>query len=533
MSGEVKGGGAERGMMRAAGLISGLTLVSRVLGLVREQVFAALLGAGMHADAFQIAFRIPNLLRDLFAEGALSAAFVPTYAAALARGGPEEAHRLARRLVSALGVLLAILVTLGIAFAGPIVELLAPGYGGVAGKTELTVMLTRVMMPFLPLVSLAAVAMGMLNAQERFGAPALAPAMFNVVSVTWGFGLWLLGFDARAVVVGWAIGTLLGGLAQLVAQLPSLRRDGFRLGWDWAPRDPGLLRIAALMGPATVGLAAVQINIFISSRFASHEPGAVSWLMYAFRVLYLPIGIFGVALGTVAAVGLARSAAVDDGEGMRRTLRRALRMLLFLSVPATAGLWALGVPVVRLLFERGRFGAHDTEGTAAALAYYSTGLVAYTGVKVLAPAFYALGRPRVPLLGSALAVATNLLVILALQPRFGFRMVALGTALGSLLNAALLVLAFERRVGGLRRQGLLAGALRMSAAAGAMAAACLLLARALESAVGSQGLPAQLVTGLVPVVVGVVLYGVFSRLLGVPEVDALLQLVRRRGSAPA
>jgi len=521
-------------MMRAAGLISGLTLVSRVLGLVREQVFAALLGAGMHADAFNIAFRIPNLLRDLFAEGALSAAFLPTYAAALARGGHEEAHRLARRLISALGVLLAALVAAGVLFAGPIVEVLAPGYGDVAGKTELTILLTRVMMPFLPLVSLAAVAMGMLNAQERFGAPAFAPAMFNVVSVTWGFGLWLLGFDARAVAVGWAIGTLLGGLAQLVAQLPSLRRDGFRFGWDWAPRDPGLLRIAALMGPATIGLAAVQINIFISSRFASHEPGAVSWLMYAFRILYLPIGVFGVALGTVAAAGLARSAAAGDAEGMRQTLRRALRMLLFLSVPATAGLWALGVPVVRLLFERGRFGGHDTDGTAAALAYYSLGLVAYTGVKVLAPAFYALGSPRVPLLGSALAVATNLAVILALHGRYGFRMVALGTALGSLLNAAALVLAFERRVGGLRGQGLLAAALRMSAAAAGMAAGCHLAARGLETVVGSHGLSAQLVTGLLPVVLGVVLYGALARLLGVPEIDTLLQLLRRRrGAAPA
>ena len=202
-------------------------------------------------------------------------------------------------------------------------------------------------------------------------------------------------------------------------QVPSLRRLGWRFRPEWAPRDPGLLRMARLMAPATVGLAAVQVNIFISSRYASEQSGAVSWLDYAFRLLYLPIGLFGVALGTIATAGLARRAAEGDMDGLRNTLRQSLSMLAYLTVPATVGLMVLGVPVVRLLYERGRFTPADTQGTAAALFLYSFGLVGYTGVKVLAPAFYALGRPRVPLLASVSAVATNLVVIWAFHAPAG------------------------------------------------------------------------------------------------------------------
>jgi putative peptidoglycan lipid II flippase len=532
LSGDVKDEPASersgRFMVRAAGLISGLTALSRLLGLVREQVFAALLGAGPHADAYQIAFRIPNLLRDLFAEGALSAAFVPTYAAALAQGGREAGHRLARRILTLLGAVLALVLLLGFIGAPWIVDALAPGYERIAGKTELTILLSRVMLPFLPLVSCAAVAMGMLNAQEKYGGPAAAPAMFNVVTIAWGVLLWLLGFDPVTVALGWSIGTVLGGLAQLGIQLPALRKEGFRFRPEWAPRDPGIRRVAALMAPATLGLAAVQFNIFISSRFASHEPGAVSWLTYAFRILYLPIGVFGVALGTIAATGLAKSAATGDIEGLRRTLRQALRMLGFLSIPATVGLGVLAVPIVRLLYERGVFGAADTAATAVALGYYAIGLVAYTGVKVLAPAFYALDSPRIPLLGSALAVGTNLLTILLLYDRLGFRGVALGTSLGSLINAAVLLVSFERRVGGLQVMTLLAAGARMAAAAAGMGVVAHYALAALEGALGTRGLRAQLATGLLPVGLGLAAYAGFCRLLRVSELDLVATALRRR-----
>jgi putative peptidoglycan lipid II flippase len=513
---------------RAAGLVSGLTLVSRVLGLVREMVFTALIGAGFYSDAFRIAFRIPNLLRDLFAEGALSAAFIPTYARALAQGGPEAAHRLANRILGVLAVLLGVLVLLGIAFADPLVGLLAPGFEKVPGKAELTVLLTRVMMPFLPLVSFAAVAMGMLNAEERFGMPALAPALFNVVTIAWGVGLWTSGVPLHQVVLGWSIGTLTGGLAQFLVQVPALRRRGWRFRPQWAPRDPGLRQVARLMAPATVGLAAVQVNILVNSIFASRQPHAVSWLDVSFRLLYLPIGLFGVALGTIATAGLARRAAADDMEGLRTTLRQSLSMLAYLTIPASVGLMVLCVPVVRLLYERGKFTPADTEGTATALFFYSFGLVGYTGVKVLAPAFYALHRPRVPLLASALAVLTNLTVVLVFFPSIAFRAIAIGTALGSLLNAALLGVAFEWRFGGLRAPGFLARVGRMAAAAAVMAAGAGLLARATERALGTQGLIARLAAGLGPVAAGVALYVVLTRVLGVPEARTIGSLLARQ-----
>jgi putative peptidoglycan lipid II flippase len=506
-------------MLRAASLVSGLTMLSRLLGLVREQVFAALLGAGLQADAFQIAYRIPNLLRDLFAEGALSAAFVPTYAATLHQQGREQAFRLAARLVSLLSAALGSVILLGYLAAGPLVELLAPGYGQIAGKAELTESLTRVMLPFLPVVSFAAVAMGMLNAEERYGAPALAPSMFNVVAIVIGVGLALAGAPPERAVLGWAIGTVLGGLAQLVVQLPPLFKSGFRLHWEWKPWDPGIARIAALMAPATIGLAAVELNLLINSRFASAEPGAVSWLTFAFRILYLPIGIFGVALGTIATTGLARSAARGDSAAMAATLVRGLKLLLFLCIPAALGLIAVGRPIVRLIYERGRFTSADTEGTATAVAFYAIGLVAYTGIKVVAPAFYALDRARVPLLGSALAVITNLLVILWLHPLLGFRAVALGTSLGSIVQVAVLLIVFQRSIGGVLGQGLASSALKMLVAASLMAAAAYATARSLDSA---------LAAGLVPVVVGVATYALACRLLRVKELDELIGALRVR-----
>jgi putative peptidoglycan lipid II flippase len=520
-----------RQIAKAAGLVSAMTLVSRVLGLVREQVFAALLGAGYHSDAFRIAFRIPNLLRDLFAEGALSAAFVPTYARARQEGGSEAALRLANRVLSFVAAALGVLVVLGIVFAWPIVSTIAPGFDDAPGKAELTVSLTRVMMPFLPLVSFAAVAMGVLNAEGRFAIPALSPALFNAVAIAWAGVLWAMGLGIDQVVMGWAAGTLAGGLAQFLVQGPSLGRRGWRPRPEWAPNDPGLAQIGRLMAPATIGLAAVQVNIFISSRFASHEPGAVSWLDFAFRLLYLPIGLFGVAIGTVATAGLARKAAEADLEGLRQTLARSLSMLAFLTLPATAGLIALSVPVIRLLYERGRFTPDDTQATAAALVWYAWGLVGYTGVKVLAPAFYALGQPRLPLAASLLAVVTNLTVILVGHGSFGYRAIALGTALGSILNASLLVAAFERRVGGLRGRGLGWPLLKMAGAALAMGLVARGLASWIEAAVGASGLPAQLATGLLPVIAGVLLYFAVARALGVGEAAAVIGLVTRRGRA--
>jgi putative peptidoglycan lipid II flippase len=512
---------------RSAGLISVLTMFSRVFGLAREQVFAALLGAGAQAEAFQVAFRIPNLLRDLFAEGALSAAFVPTYARAMTEG-MDRAHRLSSRLLTVLAVVLGAIVMVGMVLTRPLVFLMASGFENEPGKTELTVLLTRIMLPFLPVVSFAAVAMGVLNARQKFGPPAAAPAVFNMVAIACGAILWALGLSPTTVAIGWAVGTLLGGIAQFAIQLPPLFRTGWRFRPEFAPADPGIRAIARLMTPATVGLGAVQVNIFVSTMFASHEPGAVAWLQYAFRILYVPIGIFGVALGTIATTGFALRVAANDMEGVRRTLRESLRMLAFLTVPATAGLMVLAVPIVRLLFERGAFKPADTHATAVVLTLYAVGLVSYTGVKVLAPAFYALGAPRIPVISSASAVATNLAVILLLHGVIGYRSIALGTSLGSLAQAGILAAALQARVGGMRGHGLGVAAAKMAAAAAVMSGGAWGMWRLIERAVGTRGLAAQLLTCLVPIGVAVVVYVATAWVLRLPEPAALVDSIGRR-----
>jgi putative peptidoglycan lipid II flippase len=280
-------------------LVSAATMLSRVLGLVREQLFAALLGATAFADAFVVAFRIPNLLRDLFAEGALSAAFVPTFAEHLKRSR-EAAFRLGSVVVGTLALVAGLITLLGIVFAPELVAAMAPGFDQVPGKVELTVVCTRVMFPFLPMVALAAVAMGGLNAQERYGPPALASAMFNVVAIVFGLALVAFGVKAEAAAIGWSIGTLLGGAAQLLVQVPALKRTGFSFRPRLDFRDPGLRRILRLMAPATIGLAATQTNIFVNTIFVSQVPGGAAWLNYAFRLMQLPIGVFGVAVATIA-----------------------------------------------------------------------------------------------------------------------------------------------------------------------------------------------------------------------------------------
>src|SRR5690606_27390121 len=334
------------------------------------------------------------------------------------------------------------LTLLGMLFAPWLVDAMAPGFAGVEGKREITVLCTRIMFPFLPLVSLAAVTMGQLNAQERFGPPAFASALFNVVAIVGGAFRSVAGAHDEQAVIGWSVFTLLGGAAQLLVQVPAARALGhrFRLLLDFA--DPGLRRIARLMGPATVGLAATQVNLFVNTIFASQVEGAPAWLSYAFRLMQLPIGVFGVAVATIATAGLARRAAERDLEGMRQTLGQGLRLVAFLTVPAMFGLIALREPIVRLLFQHGRFLAEDTVATAWATLGYAVGLYAYAGVKVVAPAFYALDRARLPLYASVSAVAANIAFNVLFFPVLSFRGLALGTSIAATLNFAVLLLAF-------------------------------------------------------------------------------------------
>lgn len=517
-------------LIRTAGLISAATMLSRLLGLVREQLFAALLGASMFADAFIVAFRIPNLLRDLFAEGALSQAFVPTFKSSLKRGGTQAAYLLGNRVAGTLLSVIAILTIVAAAGAPEIVQSMAGEFSETSGKFDLTVLLTRIMLPFLAMVSLAAVAMGMLNAQDRYATPALAPAIFNVVCIAIGLTLWGLGLDGRKVAIGWAIGTLLGGAAQLVIQIPSLWRQGWRprLGLDLMLRDPEVRRVAALMVPAIAGLAAVQVNVFVNTIFATQEAGAAAWLNYAFRFLQLPIGVFGVAIATVSTTRYADAAADGNRARMAEQLAEGLRLVAFLTVPATVGLVVLGEPIIQLIYQHGRFGSTDTRATVAALDLYSLGLVAYAAVKVVAPSFYAVGLSRLPMLASIGAVAGNLLINVFLHPIYGYKVLALGTAIAATLNFGILYVAFHRRVAPIANRALLGHFLRVSVAAGVMGAATWACHAGLAAMMDPRHLLARFVLALAPVVIGVAVYAVGARALGIPELEHYLRRLARR-----
>lgn len=433
--------------LRSSGSVSVAVALSRVLGLVRMSLFSRLLGAGALADAYAVAFRIPNLLRDLFAEGALSSAFVPTFTAAVINDGEEQAYRLADLTFAALLILTGGLSLLGIVFADEVVLAITDGWD--AAKVAQTAALTRIMMPILALVSLGAVWMGMLNARGRFREPAYAPAIFNVVSIVVGLGIWIAGAAGSQAVLAWSVGTLVAGVAQTLSQMPALWRLGYRprLRLRGLTAHPGIRRIVRLMLPALVGVAAVQLNVFINTRFAaSLGDGPVAQIEYAFRVFFLPIGVFGVALATVTTTRVSEDAARGDLSGLAERMREGASAVWLLTSASSIGLVLLADPVIALLYEGGRFTAADTEAVAMILRAYMLGLLPYSMVKLFAPAFYSLDRPRVPLIASVSAVAVNLTFNALTYRQLGAPGLALGTSLAALVNLTILRLAFRRVV---------------------------------------------------------------------------------------
>jgi putative peptidoglycan lipid II flippase len=521
-------------LARSAGLIGAATMASRILGLVREQVMAYLFGAGNAVDAFNVAFRIPNLVRDLFAEGAMSAAFVPTFTKYLARDGKPAAWRLGSNVLNALLVVTLVLVVLGIVFAEPLVRVLAGGYAAVPGKFELTVELTRVMLPFLTMVALAAACMGMLNSLDRYFVPAVAPALFNVASIVTTVAavpvmMWM-GFPT---IYAMALGVVAGGFAQLVVQWPALGREGFRHRAVLDPAEPGLRQVLLLMGPGTLGLAATQVNVFVNTWLATGEgTGAVSWLGYAFRLMYLPLGIFGVSIATASLPGIARRAAAGDLVGMRDTVSSSLAMMLTLNVPATVGLIVLAHPIVALLFERGRFTPADTAATAGALVAYAVGLTGYSVVKIASPTFYALGESRTPVLVSVLSVLTNVALNVMFVRQFGYRGLALGTSLTALLNAGLLLLLLRRRLGGLHFRHLAGVLTRVALASAGMGVAAWGLDTLLHVWMAGSGLAVQILRVGLTIAGAMLALGILLKVLRVTEFTDVVESIVGRFRRP-
>lgn len=426
-------------------------MASRVLGVARESMFSRLFGANWLTDAYIVAFRIPNLMRDLFAEGALSSAFVPTFAEALHKEGKERAFRLGNLIFTGVLLVTGLITLAGIVFAGEISSAMAAGFRGHAESYEAARWLARLMMPMLTVVSLSAVLMGMLNAQKIFGPPALAPALFNLGSIAVGGGIFLAGLGGKAAMTVWALGTLLGAVAQGAWQVPALWRQGWRpaLVLGGLTTNPAVRRVLRLMLPAVLGMAAVQFNIFINTYFALRlGAGPQTHLTYAFRLFYLPIGLFGVALGTVTTSRVADEAARGDLAALGRRTSDGAMAVWLLALPSAIGLVLLAEPIVVLLYQGLAFTAADTAATVPVVRAYMLGVVPYSLVKVYVPAFYSLDRPRLAMFASLAAVAANVLWNALTHETLGAAGIAFGTTVAALVNFAVLRAAFGRLVPG-------------------------------------------------------------------------------------
>jgi putative peptidoglycan lipid II flippase len=477
---EAPAGPTKRSSKRSAAVVGISVMGSRLMGVVREQVFAFMFGTTMFADAFIAAFRIPNLLRDLFAEGALSTAFTTTFTKTWEKEGEASAWHLARLVLSTLTLVLGLICIAGVIFAPQVVYLVGGGFENVPGKFELTVRMTQLLFPFILFVSLAAAVMGMLNARHVFGIPASASTVFNIVSVISGVILacvfepqtnWLHPHFGEKAVFGWCFGVLLGGLAQLAIQLPSLWHIGLNFAGKLNFRDSGLRTVMILMVPSAIAGSAVQVNVMVNGQFASHIPGAMSWLYYAFRLVQLPIGIFGVAIATVTLPAVARQHALDDLKAFGKTVEEALRFGFYLTLPASVGLAVIAQPVIQLIYEHGTFTAASTAQTALALQAYTIGLAGYSGIKILVPCFYAMQPPRfesrpessfwssfshfvmnvvlfTPARVSLIGIALNLVLCFVLYYYLGLGHVGLALTTGfvAVLNFLQLVYAIQKKI---------------------------------------------------------------------------------------
>jgi putative peptidoglycan lipid II flippase len=516
---------------KAAGIIGIAVMCSRLLGLAREQIFAALFGGGGAMDAFTAAFRIPNLLRDLFAEGALSTAFVTTFSKTIARGGDDAAWRLANKVATLTAVVLGVLCVAGMVFSPELVATLAPGFG--PEKAALTAQLTRIMFPFILLVSLAALIMGMLNSKSIFGMPAMASSFFNLGSIVGGviFGFWIDPEFGPRALLGLGAATVLGGALQLAVQLPSLARLGYRFRPDFGWRDAGVKAILLLMGPSVIAASTTQFNVLVNSMFASTlGDGPIFWLSIAFRLMQLPLGLFGVALGTVTLPLLSRLVVAGQMTAFRAELARAMRLGLLLTIPSTAGLIMLAEPIISVLYQHGKFSAYQAAQAAGALRFYAIGLAGYAALKVLVNAFYALERRKTPMIVSFAAVGLNLLFnwIFTFRLGWGYRGLAFSTGCIATFNFLLLYALMRRHLHGLESRRLLVMLGKVVTAALALVAVCGASSHWLLADWETQAFLSKLGALLGTVIVGALVFAGCGTALHIEELKDLQGALKRR-----
>lgn len=539
---------------KSAGIVSIAVMFSRVLGLVREQVFAYYFGAGFLMDAYIVAFRIPNVLRDLFAEGALSAAFVKVFTDYQINKGEKAAWKLASLVLNALVVVLSVITLLGIILTPYILPLLVEFS---PEKTALAVTMTQIMFPFILLVAMAALAMGVLNTKGVFGVPASASTVFNITSILFGLsiafwlsgGSWISSTDKNAIpsissqwaIIGMSIGTLIGGGAQFLMQIPSLFKVGFRFSPLLSFTDEGVKQVMRLMAPAILGTSAVQINVLINTAFVSQFEGAQGWLNYAFRLMQFPIGLFGVAIGTASVPVLSKMASEGKLKDFRDTLSSSLKLVFLMTLPSACGLIVLGEPIIRLIYERGKFHEGDTTMTAWALAGYSIGLTGYAAIKVLSPAFYALNDAKVPMIIAIASIFVNAIASYFFRDwmmavgvtanntnGLGHVGVALATSTVALVNVFALAIMMRKRITRLNGREIFSSFFRIAVASTIMSVVCWFSYYFLHRQFGGVGTFYKLIEAFVPIGLGGIVFLIAAKLLKIEEVTKVYNALARK-----
>lgn len=515
---------AREQLVRSASTITPLTLISRITGYVRDKVIAVTLGAGMRTDAFFVAFRIPNMLREIIGEGAMSSAVIPVYAHVCAERSEQEARAFVGRVVGTFALVLTAITAAGILASPWLVDLLAGQFQATPGKFALTVLLNRWIFPYILLVSLAALCQAILNAHHRFAVAAAAPIFLNVALI---FAALVISPRLSEPTYGLAIGVLLGGLLQIAIQVPQLRKlravGRPTLGWH----DPAVRSVLLLMSPRLLAYGINTVNTVVSTRFAAGLGNAsVSHLYYANRLKELVLGGFAVSVATAILPLLSRQALAPDRGPFKANLAFALRLIAFVTVPASVGLIVLQVPIVSVLFEGGRFGVSDTYATAGVLSGLAVGLFFFAGVRVIVPAFYALKRTTLPVLAALADAATFLLLCAAWTRTRGLPGIGLAASAAAAVNVAVLMVALRRSEGRLQGRAIAASLARIVAASAAMGALLWGASRVLpaRSFVGWQG------AGLLTLVIAAatVVYWFVAHVMGAPEPGELRRVARRR-----
>lgn len=452
----------KKALAKSTGIIGIGTALSRLLGFVRDIIIADRLGTGLGAQAFFVAFRIPNSLRDIVGEGAVNAAIVPVLTEYRASGDEKEFLRVTRVLFNIAFLVLSVLTVLGILFSPFIVRLIAPGFMEDAAKYDLTVHLNRVIFPYLILIGLTAYFMGVLNAMKHFTAPAFGPVLMNVAMITSAVLL-----CPKIGAMGLAVGVLAGGVLQLAINIPVMIKRGITLSLRGGFRHKAVRRIGILLVPRVMGTAVYQVNIFVDTILASLSwivgSGGVAALYYANRLIQFPLAIFGIALAQAALPKMSHEYAVNDTERFKETIGFSLRVVFAVMLPASFGLAILGSPIVRILFERGEFTSYSTYITESALFFYSFGLLAYGGVKLLAASFYSMHDTITPVKVASIAMALNVILNLILMWPLKLAGLALATSISSSINFIILYAMLKKKIGAIK-SGILNSFLRTLAA---------------------------------------------------------------------